>query len=417
MSITQPAVARGSLSAWRNAVFVFFSLSGLGFASWVSRIPAVRDGMHLGTETVGLLLFGLAIGSIAGLATAPNYLTRFGTRTGLLYSLLAMATATVLLGLATGAVGSFALSAAALFIFGFSYSITDVVMNVEGAEVERATGRTLLPLMHAFFSLGTILGAVLGAAAALHTVPVALHFGAAGVAIAAAGTWTVRYIPLPAAGDSEPGPAAGTLAGTVRGHDRIRDRLRATLLLAAEPQLLFLGLLVVGMAFVEGSANDWLPLAAVDGHAFDNAGGALVYGAFVAAMTVGRAAGGPLIDAIGRRRTLLLTGTLGFVGILVFILTDQHWTAFCAAALWGLGGSLGFPVGISAAADHPTDAARRVSILSIFGYTAFLVGPPILGFISEHLGILDAFYVVAGMLLVSLLVVPRAMRGASRSAR
>lgn len=417
MSTTQPTLARDSLSAWRNAVFVVFSLSGLGFASWVSRIPAVRDGMHLGTETVGLLLFGLAIGSIAGLATAPNYLARVGTRTGLLYSLLAMAAATVLLGLATGAVESFALSVAALFLFGFSYSITDIVMNVEGAEVERATGRTLLPLMHAFFSLGTIVGAVLGAAAALHPLPVSWHFGAVGVGIATVGAWTVRYIPRPAAGDAVPGPTARAVAGSVTGHHRFRDRLRATLLLATQPQLLFLGLLVVGMAFVEGSANDWLPLAAVDGHGFDNAGGALVYGTFVAAMTVGRAAGGPLIDAVGRRRTLLVMGSLGFVGILVFILTDQHWTAFCAAALWGLGGSLGFPVGISIAADHPTDAARRVSIVSIFGYTAFLVGPPILGFIGGHLGILDAFYVVAAMLLVSLLAVPRAMRVAPGSPR
>ncbi|WP_372700078.1 sugar MFS transporter [Arthrobacter sp. JSM 101049] len=417
MSTTQPVLARGSLSAWRNAVFVVFSLSGLGFATWVSRIPAVRDGMQLSTETVGLLLFGLAIGSITGLAAAPNYLARAGTRAGLLYSLLAMAAATVLLGLAAGSAESFPLSAAALFLFGFSYSITDIVMNVEGAEVERATGRTLLPLMHAFFSLGTILGAVLGATAALHTVPVALHFGMAGMAIAAAGAWTVRFIPRPPTRGPEPGPAPGAPAGSVAGHNRFRDRLRATLLLATDPQLMFLGLLVVGMAFVEGSANDWLPLAAVDGHGFDNAGGALVYGTFVAAMTVGRAAGGPLIDAVGRQRTLLVMGTLGFVGILVFILTDQQWTAFCAAALWGLGGSLGFPVGISVAADHPTDAARRVSIVSIFGYTAFLVGPPILGFIGEHLGILDAFYVVAAMLLVSLLVVPRAMRGAPRSPR
>ncbi|WP_417235456.1 MFS transporter [Arthrobacter sp.] len=420
MSTTQSTTARGNLAVWRNAVFVVFGISGLGFASWVSRIPAVRDGMHLSTETVGLLLFGLAIGSITGLAVAPTYMSRVGTRRALRHSLIAMAGATALLGFAAGTIGSFALSATILFLFGFFYSITDVVMNVEGASVEKAAGKTLLPLMHAYFSFGTIIGAVAGAVAAHYRLGIGLHFAVAGVLIAAAGVLAVRFIPSAdghepraAADVSGVGATSGPRASGGFGR-RALGRVGGSLRMALEPQLLFLGLMVIGMAFVEGAANDWLPLAAVDGHGFDNAGGALVYGTFVGAMTVGRAAGGPLIDRFGRRLTLTLMGSLGFVGIMVFILTNEHWTAFCAAALWGLGGSLGFPVGISAAADHPTRAARRVSIVSIFGYTAFLVGPPVLGFIGEHLGILDAFYVVAGMLLIALLVTPRAMAARDR---
>lgn len=414
MSTTQPIMVRGSLPAWRNAVFVVFALSGLGFASWVSRIPAVRDGMHLSTATIGLMLFGLAFGSIAGLATAPNYMARMGTRNGLRYSLLAMAGATVLLGLAAGVWGSFALSAGVLVLFGFFYSITDVVMNVEGADVEKASGRTLLPMMHAFFSFGTIIGAGLGAVAAMNTLPIAIHFTVVGLAIAAAGSWSVRYIPGPGIKAPATTPKPPPVVAGIGRQPRLGARLRETLKMAAEPQLFFLGLMVIGMAFVEGSANDWLPLAAVDGHGFDNAGGALVYGTFVAAMTVGRAAGGPLIDRLGRRHTLTIMGALGLIGILVFILTDTQWTAFAAAALWGLGGSLGFPIGVSAAADHPTHSARRVSIISIFGYMAFLVGPPVLGLVGEHLGILNAFYLVALMLLLSLLVAPRAMRASPR---
>ncbi|MGO2004679.1 MULTISPECIES: MFS transporter [Micrococcaceae] len=414
MPTSQPIMVRGSLRAWRNAVFAVFALSGLGFASWVSRIPAVRDGMHLSTATIGLMLFGLAFGSIAGLATAPNYMARMGTRNGLRYSLLAMAGATVLLGLAAGVWGSFLASAGVLVLFGFFYSITDVVMNVEGADVEKANGRTLLPMMHAFFSLGTIIGAALGAVAAMNSLPVGIHFTVVGLAIAAAGSWSVLHIPGPGAKVSSAGPAAPAAAADFGRHPRFGARLRETLKMAAEPQLFFLGLMVIGMAFVEGSANDWLPLAAVDGHGFNNAGGALVYGTFVAAMTVGRAAGGPLIDRLGRRHTLTIMGALGFLGLLVFILTNTHWTAFGAAALWGLGGSLGFPIGVSAAADHPTHSARRVSIISIFGYMAFLVGPPVLGLLGEHFGILNALYLVALMLLLSLLVAPRAMRASAR---
>lgn len=413
MTTTQPIVLRGSLRAWRNSVFVIFALSGLGFASWVSRIPAVRDSMQLSTATIGLMLFGLAVGSIAGLASAPNYLARMGTRNGLRYSILAMAAATILLGITAGVWDSFALSAGVLVLFGFFYSITDVVMNVEGADVEKANGRTLLPMMHAFFSFGTIIGAGLGAVAALHSLPIAIHFTVVGVAIAAAGSWSVRYIPRAEAAAQGRKPPTPRALPAIGARHRFGASLRSTLSIAVEPPLFFLGLMVIGMAFVEGSANDWLPLAAVDGHGFHNAGGALVYGTFVAAMTVGRAAGGPLIDRMGRRFTLTILGSLGFIGIMIFILTNTHWTAFAAAALWGLGGSLGFPIGISVAADHPTHSARRVSIISIFGYLAFLVGPPTLGILGEHLGILNAFYVVALMLLMALFVAPRAMRSAS----
>lgn len=418
MSRTAPAIGAHDLRAWRNAVFVVFSLSGLGFASWVSRIPAVRDELELSTATIGLMLFGLAIGSIVGLAVAPNYLNRFGARRGLRYAILTMSAATVVLGAAAGILESAHLTSVVLLCFGFSYSITDVVMNVEGAEVEKSLGKTVLPMMHAFFSLGTIAGAIAGAGAAAIRLPVGIHLGIMGVLMACIGVAAVHYIPRPGATpgtttsptDAAPGTTT-TLTGAVPAR-RVRriDGLLDALRLVREPQLVLLGLMVVGMAFAEGSANDWLPLAAVDGHGFGNATGALVYGAFVGAMTLGRATGGPLIDRFGRSTTLTAMAGLGLVGIVLFIVTDHQWVAFIAAALWGLGGSLGFPVGISAAADHPTNAARRVSMVSIFGYTAFLVGPPVLGFLGEHWGILNAFYVVAAMLLVSLLVTPRAMR-------
>jgi len=76
--------------------------------------------------------------------------------------------------------------------------------------------------------------------------------------------------------------------------------------------------------------------------------------------------------------------------------------------LWGVGASLGFPVGMSAAADDPVHAAARVSVVSTIGYTAFLAGPPLLGFVADQVGTLDALLVVAVLLLPAALVVPAA---------
>ena len=90
------------------------------------------------------------------------------------------------------------------------------------------------------------------------------------------------------------------------------------------------------------------------------------------------------------------------------ILVDHQVVALIGTALWGLGASLGFPVGMSAAADDPDHAAARVSVVSTIGYTAFLAGPPALGFIGDHVGVLLALLLVAALLVPSALAVPAA---------
>jgi MFS family permease len=186
------------------------------------------------------------------------------------------------------------------------------------------------------------------------------------------------------------------------------ERFRSNLQLWKDVRLLLIGLMMLGMAFTEGSANDWLSLASVDGHGSTATAGALVYAAFVAAMTIGRVCGGPLIDRYGRVPVLAIMAVTGIAGVLLFILAATPWLTFAGAVLWGVGGSLGFPVGMSAAADHPTEATRRVSIVAIFGYAAFLIGPPVLGFLGQSFGILNALYVVIGLLVLSLVTSPNA---------
>ena len=66
----------------------------------------------------------------------------------------------------------------------------------------------------------------------------------------------------------------------------------------------------------------------------------------------------------------------------------------------GLGTSLGFPVGLSAAADDPRYAAPRVSTAASIGYLAFLAGPPAIGFLADHVGVLRSI-TVAGILVAA----------------
>ena len=80
--------------------------------------------------------------------------------------------------------------------------------------------------------------------------------------------------------------------------------------------------------------------------------------------------------------------------------------AFVGTAVWGLGASLGFPVGMSAAADDPSRAAPRLSTVSSIGYCAFLAGPPALGFLGDQFGSLRSLLLVGAVGALAILVVP-----------
>jgi MFS family permease len=172
--------------------------------------------------------------------------------------------------------------------------------------------------------------------------------------------------------------------------------------------VLLIGLVVLGMAFAEGSANDWLSLAMVDGHGVDHAAGAAIFGVFVAAMTVGRVAGVRLLDRFGRVPVLRGSAALAVVGLLLVIVVPSVPVAVLGVVLWGLGASLGFPVGMSAAADDPRRATASVAAVATIGYVAFLIGPPLIGFLGQQFGLLRALLAVLALIVVAGLCSPAA---------
>lgn len=130
----------------------------------------------------------------------------------------------------------------------------------------------------------------------------------------------------------------------------------------------------------------------------------MTFAAFLAAMTVGRWFGPELLDRHGRVPVVRALAVLGILGVLLFIFTPSTPLAFVGALLWGLGVSLGFPVGMSAGADDPKLAPGRVSVIASIGYCAFLAGPPLIGFLGDQITVLRAVAAVAAMLAVAALV-------------
>ena len=400
MPSLSPAVRpRHELLAWRNAIFVIFTLSGLSIATWAARLPEIKQNLDVSTGSIGILILGMSAGSILGLMASAWLMARFGARTGMVFSLSCVAVGLVLIGIGAGVVFSPPLVFLGLALFGFGNGSVDVMMNVEGAAAETELGKTVLPLMHAFFSVGTVLGAGIGAAASALEISVVWHAVAMAALIALAVVIAVRYVPI-----------RENLGDTTTTSSHKQDwnaRLRANLAVWADVRLILIGVIMLGMAFAEGSATDWLALATVEGHGQSEPTGAIVFGVFVSAMTVGRVAGGPLVDRFGRVVVLQVSAVSAAIGLLVFILGPELWIVVIGTVLWGLGSALGFPLGMSAAAEGP-NAAARVSAVAMIGYLAFLVGPPVIGLLGDQIGLLNALFVVLVLVVLSGLASPAA---------
>lgn len=381
--------ARATRASW--AVFAVFAINGFVFASWASRLPAIRDALTLTPAQMGLVLLVGSLGSLIALPLTGSVVHRFGTATTTRSASVLTATGLVAALLAVTA-GSTPLTAGLLFFALMGIGAWDVSMNLQGTVVERGVGRAIMPRFHAGFSLGAVAGAGVGALAAHAGVAVGWHVGVAVViAVLAVLVLTSLYLP------------DGAMTAPAPGTEAPKARHRA-LAAWAEPRTLLIGVMVLAAALTEGSGNDWLALSVVDGFASSEAIGALAFGLFVASMTVMRFAGTGLLDRYGRVPVLRLCAGLALVGLLLFGLSPSMPLAIVGVVLWGLGAALGFPVGMSAAADDPAHAAARVSVVSSIGYIAFLVGPPLLGMLADHVGYRTALLVITIPLVASLLL-------------
>ena len=363
------------MAAAKRATYVAFIATGFGIASWASRIPQYKTRLGLDASQLGLLLLALAAGSVIALPLCGPLVARVGSRR----TIVAMA---VLAGVALCIVaGGYELGVAVvgvgLFMFGMANGAWDVAMNVQGATVERQLGRAMLPRFHAGFSLGTVAGALVGVVAVAVGLPVTVHLAIVGILVAVLTHRAVRAF-LPDRGE--------------RAHV---TGVRGALTPWRERRTLLIGVVVLAFAFAEGSGNDWIGVAMVEGHGTRVTFGILGFATFLGAMTVGRWLGPRLIDSYGRVLVLRALAVVMVLGVALFAYGRNIEVAFVGVTLWGTGVSLGFPVGMSAGADEPGAAAARVAVISSIGYCAFLGGPPLIGFLGQRYTVAHALLAVA----------------------
>jgi predicted MFS family arabinose efflux permease len=369
-----------------RATYIAFVAVGTSFASIASRLPQIRDLLHVTPAALGLLLLCVALGSVCGMPAAGVVTARFGTgRTVAAMSVVyAVGVAIVAFAVTQGSLGV----AIGFYLLGVGNGMWDVSMNVQGAHVERELGRSIMSRFHAGFSIGTVVGAAIGAVMVATDVSVRVHL----LVVAAA---VVAIVPV---------SVRGFLPDPPQHHEHTEGGKRRTFAAWTELRTLLIGIFVLCMAFTEGTGNDWLSIAMIDGYGTRAVAGTIAFAVFLTTMTIGRWFGPGIIDRHGRVLVLRVSAVAALVGLLIVVFGSWYPFALFGCALWGLGTALGFPTGISAAADDSRRAAARVSVAASIGYVAFLAGPPLIGFVGNHVGVLHGLTVTAGVIVLALIV-------------
>ena len=394
----------------RRLLLGLYLLLGFTVSSWLARLPSVRDALDLSTGGLGTVLLVGAVGSLLTVVGAGAFVGRWGSRATLLTAAVIFSVANVLLGLGP-AMGSVPVLVLGVLLMSCSFALGNVPLNVETVVIERRMRRTVVPQFHAAFSVGSVLGSLFGAAASWMQVPLLVQFGFVSVLTL---VWRFRAVPgavlEPRATDGA--RAAGRTAALEHGSGPGRGPaslprgggLRTALGAWRERRTLLIGVIVMAAALSEGSANNWLAIAVVDGFDRTEAVAAVVFGVFVASMMTARIAGTWLIDAYGRVAVLAASGATSLVGLLIFGLAPSLPLAVVGVVCWGLGAGLVVPIGMAAVSQDPAHAAGRVAVVSAFASVASITAPPVIGLAAEAMGARHALLLICVFLVIGTLL-------------
>jgi MFS family permease len=353
----------------RWAISAIFLLNGTGIGLWAAHVPVVQARAGFDTAVLGMLLLTIAAGAMASMPLAGWLSTHWGSRRATLSAGFGFAIATAVLIWTSHPIGLFA----AAFAFGVTNGAMDVSMNANASEVEIARGIPTMSSFHAWFSLGGLVGAALGGL----LIEAGFGDGSGALAMSAA-TIIALLVALP---------------HVMRGPRS--DGTAAHFALPRGPAL-FLGLLALLCMAVEGALVDWSALLLTERTGATPATAAIGFSAFSIAMAACRFAGDRLTIRFGPAHVMIFGGVAILLGLLIAVFASHFLVASLGFALVGLGAANVVPLIFAAAARTPgMSAGGGVATAATVGYTGFLMGPPVIGWVAAHTNIAVALGILS----------------------
>jgi MFS family permease len=355
---------------WFVGVFMVFVSRGVLMSSWSNQGPAIKSDLGLDVSAMGLYQMVFSVGSVIGVIVAGRLLARVGSRLISLVSYLVMAASLIGLGFA---VNAHALIPALILtvLIGAPYGIADFDNNFEAGEMERAEGRSRVPIFHFGFSAAVIAGGLLASMLIVLKVNLADTFLYIGLAVAVIGLLGSILIP---AQNGKIDHEVEDTSSRMRVIDVLREKRH-------------LKIVTIAFAFIvtEGAATLWIPIT-LTGDGMTGAEAALAYSAFAIGMALMRVVGGKVADTLGRDRVIRYSAIVAISGIGLFIATPLIHLHYLAIALWGIGDSIGVAMTVAAMSDSRRGAHAKQSLLWLVVYVANFTVGPVLGLLSSVVG-------------------------------
>ncbi len=350
---------------------VYFSM-GLCFSSWASRIPDIKTSLNLSDALFGSILFALPVGQFLMMPFSGKLVTRFGSHKTLLVALPLYSILLCTLGLASA---SWQL-AIGLFVFGLAGNLSNISINTQGVAAERIYQRPIMASFHGGWSLAGFTGALIGLVMINLKMPVFWHF-----VIIIGIVWTIVWINYPFLVQTKP--------------TRVEDEPRRRFFNKPDSILFHLGIIGFCSMASEGAMFDWSGIYFKDVVKAPASLVVLGYTSFMIMMATGRFVADYMISRIGRKRLLQICGVMISAGLFTSVLFPYLITCTLAFMLVGLGVSSIVPTVYSAAGRHSKiPAGIALATVSSVSFLGFLMGPPLIGYISEAAGLRYSFAVI-----------------------
>jgi MFS family permease len=370
-----------------TAVFV---ANGLGMSSWIVHIPLVKEHLELNDQMLGLALLCSGLGALGTMWISGWLMSKFSSRkitilAGILFPIS-------LIG--PGLAPNFWCLAVSLFLLGACTGVMDIAMNSQAAAYESLIRKPVMSSFHAWWSLSCWCGSLCG------------------TVFLAAPAWTWAHLPLI------------TVVGLVLTWFARSGLLRTEASGNSSPVLSFprgilvvFGLLCLVVMMAEGAVADWAGVHLRTGYHVSEYVTAFGYNAFTLCMTIGRFAGDSLARSFGRKTVIVGSAAITGIFLAIAALAPTPWVCIGGFGLAGFGMANLIPLLFSLAAKRSEgEIEQATSSVFATGYLGFLIGPPLVGFISSRTSLPTALLCLVVGLLVVVLTVSR-LNGEESGAR
>lgn len=347
------------LARIRWAVSLFYFGMGLCFATWASRIPNIKSDLHLSDGHLGTILFALPMGQLTMMFFSGKLVTRFGSHRILPFSTLMYAFSLTNIGLAQNA-WQLGLG---LYAFGIFGNLSNISLNTQGVYSEGLYKRTIMSSFHGVWSLAGFTGALVGLGMLSLNLDTYMHFLIVAAIVLLFVAFNFKFLIK----------AKETPRREKKKGFRKRDK-----------SLILLGIIGFCSMASEGIMFDWSGVYFKDIVKVPGSLVVLGYTSFMIMMASGRFLGDGLINRFGRKKVMQISGVMISTGLFTAVIFPFLIPSTIAFMVVGLGVSTIVPTLYSIAGKHPTiptgEALTAVSSISFLG---FLMGPPVIGYISE----------------------------------